>query len=87
MNETFLTLEHITKDFSGTQVLTGVDFSLKKGEIIGLVGENGAGKTTLMSILFGMPVITETGGFGGRILIEGKEAAFKSPFEIGRAHV
>ena len=91
MNETFLTLEHITKDFSGTQVLTGVDFSLKKGEIIGLVGENGAGKTTLMSILFGMPVITETGGFGGRILIEGKEAAFKSPFDaldagIGMVH-
>ena len=91
MNETFLTLEHITKDFSGTQVLTGVDFSLKKGEIIGLVGENGAGKTTLMSILFGMPVITETGGFGGRILIEGKETAFKSPFDaldagIGMVH-
>ncbi len=87
----FLTLENITKDFSGTQVLQGVNFSLKSGEIIGLVGENGAGKTTLMSILFGMPVIKDTGGYGGRILIDGKEVIFKSPFDaldagIGMVH-
>ena len=90
-NKDFLTLENITKDFSGTQVLQGVNFSLKRGEIIGLVGENGAGKTTLMSILFGMPVINDTGGYGGRILIEGKEVKFKSPFDaldagIGMVH-
>ena len=90
-NKDFLTLENITKDFSGTQVLQGVNFSLKRGEIIGLVGENGAGKTTLMSILFGMPVINDTGGYGGRILIEGNEVKFKSPFDaldagIGMVH-
>ena len=90
-NEFFLVLENITKEFSGTQVLQGVNFSLKKGEILGLVGENGAGKTTLMSILFGMPVINDTGGYGGRILIEGKEVKFKSPFDaldagIGMVH-
>lgn len=87
----FLTLENISKDFSGTQVLQDVNFSLKEGEIIGLVGENGAGKTTLMSILFGMPVIRDTGGYGGRILIRGKEVTFKSPFDaldagIGMVH-
>ncbi len=87
----FLTLENITKDFSGTQVLQGVNFSLKSGEIIGLVGENGAGKTTLMSILFGMPVIRDTGGYGGRILINEEEVHFHSPLDaldkgIGMVH-
>ncbi|HKL84871.1 MAG TPA: sugar ABC transporter ATP-binding protein [Treponemataceae bacterium] len=81
-NETpLLRLESVTKDFSGTVVLQDVSFDLKRGEILGLVGENGAGKTTLMSILFGMPVISETGGYGGRIFVNGKEVHFSSPFD------
>ena len=58
----------------GTRALKGVDFSVKKGEIHGLLGENGAGKTTLMKILSGMLKPTD-----GRIYINGEEAAFKSP--------
>ncbi|HRY56526.1 MAG TPA: ATP-binding cassette domain-containing protein, partial [Spirochaetia bacterium] len=86
-----LSLEHITKDFDGTVVLSDVSFKLCKGEILGLVGENGAGKTTLMRILFGMPVIAETGGFQGRCCIDGESVDFKSPFDaldagIGMVH-
>ena len=86
-----LRLENITKDFYGATVLSGVNFSLNKGEILGLVGENGAGKTTMMRILFGMSDIIETGGYGGDIFIEGKPVSFKSPFEaldagIGMVH-
>ncbi|HAP43707.1 MAG: sugar ABC transporter ATP-binding protein [Spirochaetes bacterium GWD1_61_31] len=86
-----LSLEGISKDFYGNVVLEDVTFTVGRGEIIGLVGENGAGKTTLMRILFGMPVIAETGGFKGRIMLDGKQVAFTSPFDaldagIGMVH-
>ncbi|MDR1575318.1 MAG: sugar ABC transporter ATP-binding protein [Treponema sp.] len=86
-----LRLEGVTKDFYGATVLSGVHFSLNRGEILGLVGENGAGKTTLMHILFGMSDIIETGGYGGGIYIDGRPVSFKSPFEaldagIGMVH-
>lgn len=90
-SQPLLRLQGITKDFSGTLVLEDVNFDVRAGEIVGLVGENGAGKTTLMSILFGMPVIQETGGYGGTISIEGKEVHFSGPFDalsagIGMVH-
>ena len=61
------------------------------GEVIGLVGENGAGKSTLMKIIFGMPVIKETGGYNGEIKINGKTVNFNTPFDalnagIGMVH-
>ncbi|UTC43317.1 sugar ABC transporter ATP-binding protein [Treponema sp. OMZ 857] len=90
-DEVILSIDHITKEFSGTPVLQGVSFDVHAGEVIGLVGENGAGKTTLMSILFGMPVIAETGGYGGTIRLQGKEVVFKTPFDalgagVGMVH-
>ncbi|HOO75682.1 MAG TPA: ATP-binding cassette domain-containing protein, partial [Tepiditoga sp.] len=90
-NNVILKLENISKDFFGNTVLTDINLEIKKGEILGLVGENGAGKSTLMKILFGLPEITETGGYGGKIIFDGKEVNFSSPFEalesgIGMVH-
>lgn len=86
-----LEMKNISKDFYGNKVLNSISFSLNKGEILGLVGENGAGKSTLMNILFGMPVISQTGGYSGDILIDGQKIFFNSPFDaidagIGMVH-
>lgn len=82
-----LKMENIGKEYFGNRVLQDVSFSLQPGEIMGLVGENGAGKSTLMNILFGMPVIAETGGYEGKIKIDGEEIHFKDPLDALKAGI
>jgi ribose transport system ATP-binding protein len=52
--ETVLDITDVRKSFSGVEVLHGLNFDLRKGEVLGLVGENGAGKSTLMNIIGGV---------------------------------
>lgn len=72
-------MKGIEKEYYGNRVLKGVDLYIAPGEIHALMGENGAGKSTLMNILFGMPVIHNTGGFKGTIEVNGKEVVIDSP--------
>ena len=46
-----LKIRNIVKSFGSKEVLHGIDLTIEKGEIIGLVGKNGAGKTTLFHCL------------------------------------
>ena len=73
MNDTaeMLRLEGVSKSFPGVKALSGIDLSIRKGEVHALLGENGAGKSTLMKILGGIHQADE-----GRILIEGEERRF-----------
>ena len=79
------------KDYGSHSVLKGINMDVRPGEIHALIGENGAGKSTLMNILFGMPVIHETGGFTGTVEIDGEDAKIMTPHDamekgIGMVH-
>ncbi|MFO1068561.1 MAG: sugar ABC transporter ATP-binding protein [Geminicoccaceae bacterium] len=68
-----LELAGISKTFGGVTALSNVDFTLRAGEIHGLVGENGAGKSTLMKIIAG--VHTE---YDGTMRLDGRPVHFRS---------
>ena len=74
-----LKMDNISKEYFGNKVLKGVQLHIAPGEIHALMGENGAGKSTLMNILFGMPVIHNTGGFEGTIEFEGQQVTIDNP--------
>lgn len=77
-----LVLDGITRDFPGVRALSGVSFSIRRGEVHALVGENGAGKSTLMHIIGGVLPPTE-----GSILLDGEECLFSNAHEANRAGV
>ncbi|MGL5230081.1 MAG: ATP-binding cassette domain-containing protein, partial [Cetobacterium sp.] len=91
MQKELLRMSGVSKSFGENIVLKDINFTIKEGEIVGLVGENGAGKSTLMKIIFGMSLIEETGGYNGEMIFQGKKVRFKSSFDalnagIGMVH-
>ncbi len=53
-HQEILRTEGLSKFFPGVKALDNVDFSLRRGEIMALLGENGAGKSTLIKALTGV---------------------------------
>ena len=76
MTESILELRNLSKSFGKNKVLNGINLSIKKGSVLGLMGENGAGKSTMMKCLFGIYAKDE-----GQILLDGKPIDFKNPKE------
>ncbi len=71
--EKLIEIKGLNKNYSRVKALEDVDMTIYEGEIHGLVGTNGSGKSTLLNILFGNPVIKESGGYRGKIFLRGKE--------------
>jgi len=78
--ENILEVEHISKSFGAVVALRDVNLTLRRGEVLGLVGDNGAGKSTLCKIICGFHRPDS-----GRILLDGKEVHLRS-VEDARRH-
>ncbi len=75
-NDNVLELKNLSKSFAKNKVLSGINLSVKKGSVMGLMGENGAGKSTMMKCLFGIYAKDE-----GQIELNGHPVDFKNPKE------
>lgn len=74
MSETIVSMQNICKSFPGVKALDHVNFELRRGEVMALLGENGAGKSTLMKILSGVYTRDE-----GRLELFGQSYGDLSP--------
>ena len=85
-DDLILELKHVTKRFGEVVANDRVDLSLKRGEILSILGENGSGKTTLMNILSGIYFPDD-----GEVCVDGKPVTIRSPQDafalgIGMVH-
>ena len=76
MDDIVLEIKNLSKSFAKNKVLDGINLTVKKGTVLGLMGENGAGKSTMMKCLFGIYAKDE-----GSISLLGKPINFKNPKE------
>lgn len=70
MNETAVTVQHMSKSYDGKPAVTDLSFDIARGEIFALLGPNGAGKSTTIEILEGFRVRT-----GGQVQVLGEDPA------------
>ncbi len=82
VSEPILKVVGLRKQFSGMEVLKGIDLTVMRGERHAIIGPNGAGKTTLFNLI--------TGGLradGGKIIFDGKDITHAKPHQINRMGV
>jgi branched-chain amino acid transport system ATP-binding protein len=77
-----LRAEGVGRRFGGVQALSGVSFTIRRGEVYGLIGPNGAGKTTLFNLLTGI-YLPDAGGFD----FDGRPLAGLKPHQVAAAGI
>lgn len=82
MNDMLIEAEGLHAYYGASHVLHGIDFSVRRGETIGLMGRNGMGKSTLLKSIMGLvkPRL-------GKVRICGRDMAGRSPYEIAKLGV
>jgi branched-chain amino acid transport system ATP-binding protein len=73
-----LEVRSVSRRFGGVLALDRVDFSVARGEVVGLIGPNGAGKTTLFNVICGLPPTA------GRVRFKGEDIAGLPPYRVCR---
>jgi simple sugar transport system ATP-binding protein len=73
MAEELIRMTNITKFYGRVKALDGVNLTVNRGEVVGLLGDNGAGKSTLIKVLSGAVPTTS-----GEIFVRGKKVEMKS---------
>ena len=81
-DDAVLAIRNLAKRFGQTLALDGVDLTVRRGEILGLVGGNGAGKSTLLKIVTGVYQADR-----GEMVLDGQEYRPRSPADATERHV
>ena len=76
--DNILTVEHVSKSYTGHKALDDVSLEVPRGAIDGLLGPNGAGKTTLIRVITRITLADS-----GRVLLDGKQITADDVFHIG----
>ena len=77
-----LVISDLTAEVAGRPILTGVNLTVRSGEVHAIMGPNGSGKSTLSHVLMGRPGYTVT---GGSMLLDGVELSTLAPYERAQA--
>ena len=78
MAQTLLKVSGLKVAYGGIQAVKGVDFEVREGELVSLIGSNGAGKTTTMKAITGTLSIN-----AGDIEYMGKSIKGQGPWDLG----
>jgi len=77
-----LSVSNLHAHYGESHILHGIDFSVRRGELVTLLGRNGAGRTTILKSILGL-----VGRRSGSIRIAGKETIKLPPYRIARLGV
>lgn len=76
-----LELQHIHKCYGDRTILSDINLSITKGEIVSILGPSGCGKTTLLNLILGLTDVTS-----GRLMYDGEDLTHVPMEKLGRSH-